>query len=429
MFWTIYELILNIYQGFLFTWFIHNILTEKRKGESVAFWCCSLLTSAALSSYLIFPLPVWDTWTLIFIFVYTLVFFKDSILKKLYWFMILLIISLGTIGVFYHLVSFFLKENVASLSGSTFQRLSFTLAVNALIAIFFFLIIKVFRKKTAQPQNFSVLLIVGILCASLADLFYVLKDIYDISGKLLFNGCGLTLIIGGLTLYIYYVMCDYSTIIQNYQIKEQMLEVQQNQIEELQTMYSSMLKQQHDINAYIHDLQELSSSNPDAYLNLLESRLHPIPSTGNSALDSVLSAKYYKMEANQIEFRGTNLHYTGGMNITDITLCSLISNMLDNAIEALLQAGEQIQTPYIYLGFSYSAAGLMIICENPIVQKKSRASFFRSIKKEPGHGLGITIMQKIAEDAKGQIDFICADNSFKVLALIPPARKVKQNNR
>ena len=181
------------------------------------------------------------------------------------------------------------------------------------------------------------------------------------------------------------------------------------------------------MNAYVQDIRELirsgEMSEEPKYFEKLEEQLKAQYSTGNLALDSVLSVKVSKIRQMEIEFKGSNLHYMGGMNITDSALCSLISNMLDNACEALNDRKDRSGERFIYLQFSYTPGGLMIICENPllgVLPKMQRRSFL-STKKSVYHGLGISIMQKIAEDAGGQFDIALADDLFRILVLIPPA--------
>ena len=186
-----------------------------------------------------------------------------------------------------------------------------------------------------------------------------------------------------------------------------------------------MIKLRHDMRSYVTDLHkmleqgDLQGSIP--YLSALEEKTASLFSTGNSALDSVLSVKLVKMRENNIEFRGSGLHYTGLLSLDDYALCSLISNMLDNAIEALILRKDQPGDHYISLKFNYTAAGLFILCENPLLgifPAKTQKSF-RSRKKEPYHGIGLSIMRKIAEDAGGQLDVTADDHQFHVLAFIP----------
>ncbi len=76
--------------------------------------------------------------------------------------------------------------------------------------------------------------------------------------------------------------------------------------------------------AFVKDVQEMAERGEEGkvsrYLTEMEKEVLPLYSTGNQALDSVLMVKVAKIQAQGIEFRGTNLHYTGGMNIKDSIL-------------------------------------------------------------------------------------------------------------
>lgn len=424
--WMLYECTLNLYQGFLFTYFIHKMLHGNSR-EPAAFWLCAVFTTLALSSYTFFPMPSWDTWIFVFLFLYAVFFFKDSLLRRLFWAVILLVVVTGITGISYHIFLLIYGTTADVILSSTLPRILFTIVGNGILTLVLLLIARLCQNQPEHSHSISALLVINLLCTALMDVFFTLAISYGLSYRWVFAGCGLTLLIGGLTIFIYWILSDFSTQIQNYQIQEKLLQTQNRQTEELQSMYTKMLRLQHDMNAYINDLKEVSSRNDQPadseYLHLLEDRLHPLPSTGNPALDSVLSIKYFKMEEHHIEFRGSNLHYTGGMNISDVSLCSLISNMLDNALESLIRNYAQIDCPFVYLGFSYSALGLMIICENPVtaVEQTPLPRLLTSTKQLPGHGLGIPIMRKIIDDANGQIDFVQDTDLFRVLALIPIA--------
>ena len=236
-------------------------------------------------------------------------------------------------------------------------------------------------------------------------------------------------IIGITTIITNKIVIKYAQKEQEYRYRESLLKDTGTQIEDLQNMYDSMKKLRHDMHAYVRDIQKMIDTGellekPD-YLQQMESQVEPLYSTGNLTLDSVFSVKIPKIRQANIEFRGTNLHYTGGMNITDIALSSLISNMIDNAIEALILRKDQPGERYIYLQFSYSPAGLMIICENPLLEvfPENKDEKFLSQKPNDYHGLGISIMKKIVSDSQGQFDIALTKDVFRVLVLIPPSIK------
>ena len=216
---------------------------------------------------------------------------------------------------------------------------------------------------------------------------------------------------------------------QQYHFLEGMMQEINNRNEEQQELFDSMRELRHDIRSYVSDVRKMVEEGEieqmPAFLDEIEKKVQPLYSSGSHALDSVLSVKLAKMQGSKIEFRGSNLHYTGGMNIDDYALCSLISNMLDNAIEALNMRKECSGERYIYLKFAYMPAGLMIICENPLlgVLPKMQGKTLFTHKNEPYHGLGISIMEKAVHDAGGQLDILVNNDLFQVIALIPPKRQ------
>ena len=261
--------------------------------------------------------------------------------------------------------------------------------------------------------------------ADVIDLLFKLYFELTLPAKWLFSFGTLLVVIAVLTIIMYYIINQYAKKEEEYRYKERILRDSAAQVQELRGVYDSLIRLRHDMRSYVNDIHktlekgDLRGSYP--YLNALEEKTANLFSTGNSALDSVLSVKLVKMQENNIEFRGSGLHYTGSLSLDDYALCSLISNMLDNAIEALIVRKDQPGEHFISLKFNYTASGLFIICENPLlgISPAKAKQGFRSRKEEPYHGIGISIMQKIAEDAKGQLDVAADDLAFHVLAFIP----------
>lgn len=428
MFWTIYEILLNIFEGCLFTWFVTKMLPKKKR-EHFSFLTCSLLTAAALSSYLFFPMPEWDTWIFIFIILYALLLFDGSILQKLFWCTILIIMSMGIIGISYHFASLLFGANTDDILSSGHTRILFTLLANFLVWFGLWLISRLFPQKSYYVQPPYLLLIAILLCVFLVDVFFRLRKQYEIPLIWLFAGCSISIAIAIIVLINYRLLEKYEREKQILLIQEEMLKEANNQTADLQHIYGSMMQLRHDMRSYIQDLQEMVKSgqlpNAPAYLKDMESQVLPLYSSGNQTLDSVLAVKLNKLRSNNIELRGSNLHYTGGMDISDFELCSLISNMIDNAIEALNERKDRDGDRYVFLQFTYSPAGLTVICENPLlgISPKMQRSSFLSSKYEPYHGLGISIMKRIVDKANGTFEVAVTDDLFRVFVIIPPKNR------
>ena len=433
MMWKVFGIFLNIIHSLLYTGFLTLMLTppgsltkkEVRK-KLPAFLLCSLLTAAALSSYLFFPMPKWDFWIFIFLILYAACALKGSLLIKLYWFLVMIASSKLVNGEMNHLTKGI--ASVLKVSGSEWQfQVGILSVATLLLGAVFGLLLLIFRKRTKENDPSPLLLITYFLCILLVDLFFTVERVYQVPEYYFQIGCLTSLLIAVLTIIIQKTMLRFAHREQVYRFREQMLSDRLTQTDEMREMYASMQKLRHDMNAYVQDIRSMVDAGrlPETplFFEKMEEQLKLQYSTGNLALDSVLSVKVAKMEQWGIEFRGANLHYTGGMNITDSALCSLLSNMLDNACEALNDRKDRPGERFIYLQFSYTPGGLVIICENPLlgVLPKMRKESFLSTKKEVYHGLGISIMQKIVEDTGGQFDITVSDDLFRILTLIPLA--------
>lgn len=425
MLWQCYEVLLNVYEGILFTWFI----TKMQFRQTRSYWppvVCALLTAAALSSYAFFPMPEWDTWIFIFIIAYSLLFLKGSLWQKLFWDMILIIISGSVIGICYQISILFSAGDSGLILAPGLPRVFFSATANFLLWLVLFLITRLYSEKPLTARPSYMLLLVDVLCIFQIDLFFRLQAAYGLPVFWLFAGSSVSLVIGAATIVTNHVIIRYEQEKRHYHFLEEMMQEMKSRNEDQLELFNSMRHLRHDIRAYVNDVRKMvedgKMDHMPEFLDMIEEKVLPVYSSGNLALDSVLSVKLSKMQKAGIEFRGSNLHYTGGMNIEDYALCSLISNMLDNAIEALIMRKDISGPHYVYLKFAYTPAGLMIICENPLlgVPPKMQDTSFFSQKSEPYHGLGISIMEKTVRDTGGQLDIVLADDLFRLLVVIPP---------
>ena len=337
--WTVYEIMLNTMQSILFVTFIRSMLTPQRH-ERIAYIACIILTASALSTYIFLPMPSWDTWTFVFVFVYALLFFKESPLIKLFWCMVMLICISSFAGLTYQIAGLVLNNNISIIQEPGIPRVIFTLLYSSLLFIIFYIMARFLPKQVNTIPSLLLLLSIDLICVFLIDLYFEFLFDNNIPLKGFFIASIFTTIIGILTIIMYIILGRYAKREQEHQYREILLQDSLSQAEDLRNVYDTMLRLRHDMRAYVTDVKdmisrgELKQSQP--YLDNLEKQVADLFSTGNTALDSVLSVKYAKMQRNQIEFRGSGLHYTLQLRLSDYALCSLISNMLDNAIEALL---------------------------------------------------------------------------------------------
>ncbi len=103
------------------------------------------------------------------------------------------------------------------------------------------------------------------------------------------------------------------------------------------------------------------------------------------------------------------------LSIADDDLCSILSNMLDNGVEACLRAGKDLVRATLHT----DKGCLFITVTNPVsedVLKENPA--LRSTKENPSHGFGIPIIRQIAEKYDGFVSFHVEDGWFTADAML-----------
>lgn len=132
------------------------------------------------------------------------------------------------------------------------------------------------------------------------------------------------------------------------------------------------------------------------------------------ALASVLNHFMNEAERCEIEFcRHIMIH---NFNMSSKDLCSIVSNMLNNAKEATakLSTGKR----YISLDIFPAEGGYYITCMNPY---RKEEFCFRTTKQDKcNHGLGLKIIKETAEKYHGAMEIIPNEKSwFEITCFIP----------
>lgn len=126
---------------------------------------------------------------------------------------------------------------------------------------------------------------------------------------------------------------------------------------------------------------------------------------GNPMVDAVLSEKAKTCQEKGISL-DINAQLPPDVPIEHTHLCSAFSNLLDNSIRAVKEAG--IQEPWIRLSASVQSGCLVIQCTNPAPPPRKKAS------EDPLrlHGLGLGILERIAKLYGGTLETKYEDGQF-----------------
>lgn len=136
----------------------------------------------------------------------------------------------------------------------------------------------------------------------------------------------------------------------------------------------------------------------------------------NRIVNSILGVKGSLYRQKNIAF-SFDCRLPEPLSLSGVTLCSLFTNVLDNAYHAVQFGVPELRridlSAYLVNGF------LLLTCQNPI-PPGSQPKLERRRKAEDGtqHGLGLLILQTIAEQHKGTMEIQTANDIFQIRLLL-----------
>ncbi|MBR2715599.1 MAG: GHKL domain-containing protein, partial [Ruminococcus sp.] len=222
--------------------------------------------------------------------------------------------------------------------------------------------------------------------------------------------------------YIVIVAVCHSMGSDSLRIKEKMelekgLSLQQNHYIELANRIEDARRIRHDFKHRITAIhQYLDNDDYDGlkkYCNELQSHNKldvSIPYTGNPAVDGIMYHYASIAKENNIRFEYKKIN---PVNISDVDLCTLLGNALDNAITACMKVEEN---PYIQVISNGEGEGMQLLIRNSYdgVIKKDNDRFL-TLKSEGDHGIGISSMQEICNRNDVLMKIVHTENTFDVL--------------
>lgn len=189
--------------------------------------------------------------------------------------------------------------------------------------------------------------------------------------------------------------------------------------ENMRRQHEEVMMLRHDMGKHFLALQEMSNEETiKAYLGELigqNQNIRPVVQSGNEMLDIILNSKLgiAADEGIKVEIVKANAPQT--LPLSDADLCSLVMNIMDNALTAAAHSGEA--EPYIRLNVHVKSDYLAFICENSADMGKTG----QESKKEtvPKHGWGLKIIRGITERYNGLIDTEYGENNYRVCVEFP----------
>lgn len=206
-------------------------------------------------------------------------------------------------------------------------------------------------------------------------------------------------------------------------LKIQQMQMELKQNNDMVDITDKLRKLRHDMNNHIGIMKALIKTEKfndlEEYVDQIYEDVeiaNDIVIMENKVVSVLLNVKKAVAKQKNIEF--TSIIATQDFKMQNKDICSLLGNILDNAIEAAEKARSK---KFIQLTIQTTEQGNIINCENTFgvkpIMKKGR--FLTNKENNQIHGIGTENIKDIVTKYNGEIDFSYDDEMFNIRIVIP----------
>lgn len=336
--------------------------------------------------------------------------YKGNLIEKMLVVALKMAVGVAIEGVVWRLLVWLNGENINETLGNLMSQLLLLIFVVTLERC----ISKDKEMRLSWGSYFNMLL-VSIGGATLSE---ILIDTVGISNRLAMLGLCIICVMNIGTYYMYENVSEAYQEKMKKTVLENQIVMYQNQFEMIYEARQDMKQLRHDMKNHFllieGYLQKGKYAEAQEYIGQLAEKAistKEYVNTGNDELDSILN---YKLG------RVNNLNCKADVKIevpmerfmSDFDLNMLLSNLMDNAIEAIEKTEERVLTVRI----KYAKRMLYISVYNSYngnVKKEGNKLLTTKTKKEE-HGIGMTSIQRIVDKYQGEMTIQMTEDMFKI---------------
>ncbi len=434
----IWECIINFIEIFLFCHYTDSILHISSKIHHVRYkqtFAFILIVSLEcilnfthISTFVIAILEI----------IYVLYFYQDRIFIRIFTASTFYAIIFLTEALIMSVMSLFHVDPEQLLAYGTLRILATALylAMTAMIV----LTIKYFFMQDAyfsRSEKFAYILIVLISSITQHFTFLLVFQAYQLHLSQSFIA---TLTISELVfIFLFLALLIYVhnlSVIKNKNLKlsekEKIYALEQQEYKNLMQSTAALREMKHDMQIHLNVIQSLSAKQQFTELNdyIREysdalNQVHNMPSTGNTALDCILSTKLN--EAKQKDIQATySVLLPQKLAIEPLQFSALLGNLWNNAIEACERISDESKVKAYIRFYIKPYQNMMIIYMENGYDKLLMSDdhkHFLSQKQGAGHGIGIKRINDIVHELNGIIQ-ISTDNHIFAVKILFPQEKI-----
>lgn len=196
------------------------------------------------------------------------------------------------------------------------------------------------------------------------------------------------------------------------------------QCEQTENIYRTMRGWRHDYHNHVQAMLILCDQNnlPELkkYLINLNDDLTTVDTsikTGNVMIDAILNSKMSLIKARSIPV-SAKAAAPNETDLSDIDLCVILGNLLDNAMEACAGQGED-EERFIRIYMGVMKKQLYISVQNTFSGRKKRTERLVSTKRKSEHGYGLSRIDAVVKRNGGYINRQNEDGIFATEVMLP----------
>lgn len=426
--WWIFEILVNIYQGFISMYFVYSYLGDRDNSKflkssgilfSIIYACTVTVLNVTTSVFEHFYAFIY----IFIVFAYTMYSLDGRLLKKFF-------VSALSVGI--QLISTAFVSSVAVvLSRKDMEELMLVTGIDRFIVIIavqlttlylVFLslrLLKISNKSDLSVTEWILILMILIISIAMCALL-ILLSISPVSNNagiytvLVFIGI---LVVNIVVCYLLVDLGRKNVAIRENEVLRLSQEYNRQYIDNATAEYDTIKKIQHDFkNSYSTIYNLIKNGNIAEAKKQIESNLELLQSfevfvkSNNAIVDTVVNAKL--TEAKSFGIDCTCICGTDFESIDNLDLCRLLSNMLENAVTSCVTSKRNDKQ--ISLILSFDGSNYIIDLKNSVDESVlTHNPELRTTKdNQHEHGYGVKIIKDIAKKYNGLCDFYEEGNIF-----------------
>lgn len=447
LFWMIFEFVVNLFQSAIVLQTIRAILKDKRTGKKANLAYILFVAVLFLElSFVNFMVPfegIGIIISILIIYIYSLLNLKGTFMQKMFWSIFVMLLIMGITTVVLSIEGCIIGKGYLDL---VIQKDLYRFVGVVVIQIVLFYLTRFMIKRTKKDSTYSlkwnewfVLLIIPVI--SIFTMSFVSLIIINIEDQLspmqhIFSILSiLGILMTNSLVYVLYVNMQKDHAKQlEYSILQQAFKSQEKSVEETKILYQSVRSIRHDLKQHfqvaltmlhsgkINEAVDYMEKYNDTVLDGISNKVFCDNDVVNYIINSkskICSDRHIKIYiyiANEIP------------EFSDLDLCVLLGNALDNAIEGVSGEGSN----EIYLELRNVDNFFMISVKNTIINSvlEDNPNLISTKNEKEVHGLGILSMKEVVQKYNGSIEFYESDNKFccDMLLDIPDNMQFKSKN-